>query len=97
MGEESVEDDIGSAFELAAIHSIRNHLGRVRMQIIGRIFTEDQRMAPRAEIRLQILDRLAGVLRASIGAESVSLHIVAQQKSRVRRPAFSLHISNCRA
>jgi len=93
MGEESVEDDIG----FAAIHSIRNHLGLVRMQIIGRIFTEDQRMAPRAEIRLQILDLLAGVRRASIGAESVSLQVVAQQKSRVSRPAFSLHISNCRA
>ena len=28
------------------------------------------------------------VLKASIGAESVSLQVVAQQKSRVRRPAF---------
>jgi hypothetical protein len=32
----------------------------------------------------------SGVPKAPIGAESVSLHVVAQQKSRVRRPAFSL-------
>jgi hypothetical protein len=50
----------------------------VRMQIIGRIFTEDQRKAPSAEIRLQILDLLAGVRQAPIGAESVRLQVVIQ-------------------
>ena len=33
----------------------------MRMQIIGGVLTEYQRMAPRAKIRLQILDRLAGL------------------------------------
>src|SRR5215468_6061459 len=61
MGEESVKDDVGFAFEFAAIHSVRNHLGRVRMQIISGVFTEYQRVPPCAEIRLQILDRLAGL------------------------------------
>ena len=61
MGEECVEDDIGFTFEFAPIHVFRDHLGGVRMQIISGVFTEDQRVAPRAEIRLQILDRLAGL------------------------------------
>ena len=51
------------------------------MQIIGRIFTEDQRKAPSAEIRLQILDLLAGVRRASFGAESVSLQVATNKKA----------------
>src|SRR5262245_35132574 len=59
MGKKSVKDDVRFAFEFAAIYAVRNHLGRVRMQIISGVFTEDQRMAPRAKIRLQILHGLA--------------------------------------
>src|SRR5919109_1321058 len=51
---EGIEHDIRPTFQITAVNLFRDHLGRMRMQIIGAILAQYQRVAPRAQIRLQI-------------------------------------------
>ena len=86
LREERVEDEVGTA----AFGDRRafEHLFRMRVHVLGHVFAEHHRVAERAEVALQVLHRLAGLL-----VLEMNRHVGFFAGDELRRLDLQLHAS----